>query len=177
MAIINTFLVLDNRNWIRLFFFGLLVQIICTKTVQRYFAVLVLTAYNDLVGVFRRVFILKYESDKESGTLVAGIYPFIYEMDESPTIVEVGRILSDLDIFVIVVWVELWLYPEASYGEISGLEVLSDGTCLSEGDCGRVAHTIEDIPEDLRERFVALVVSDMEQFKENGMLEKIAEGR
>ena len=115
------------------------------------------------------------EDDKERGILVSGIYPLVYEMEESPIILKVGRTFTDLDAFTIAVWIWLWFYPEVSYGGFDSFAVLPIGV-LPDLDIDEIElHTVEEIPEGLREKFVDLVASDMERFKEDGTLSEIAE--
>lgn len=115
------------------------------------------------------------EDDKERGTFISGIYPVVYELDESPIIREIGQAFSDLDAFTVAVWIWLWFYPEVSYGGFANFAVLPDGVLPDLDNEEIELHTVEDIPEGLREKFVALVASDMERFKEDGTLNEIAE--
>ena len=96
-------------------------------------------------------------------------------MEESPIILKVGRTFTDLDAFTIAVWIWLWFYPEVSYGGFDSFAVLPIGV-LPDLDIDEIElHTVEEIPEGLREKFVDLVASDMERFKEDGTLSEIAE--
>lgn len=116
-----------------------------------------------------------YETNRSNGkTLIAGIYPLIYESSESPIILELGRSLSGLDTFTVAVWIELWFYPELSYGGFDVFEILPDGALPGEDDAGS-SYTIDEIPEGLRRKFVDLIASDMERFKEDGSLKNLME--
>ena len=115
------------------------------------------------------------EDDTERGTLIAWMYPLVFELNESPIIREVGQALSDLDMFTVAVWIWLSFYPEVSYGGFNSFAVLPDGVLPDLDNEEIELHTVEDIPEGLREKFVALVASDMERFKEDGTLNEIAE--
>lgn len=118
---------------------------------------------------------MNFKDDKERGTFISGIYPVVYELDESPIIREIGQAFSDLNMFTVAVWVWLWFYPEVSYGGFASFAVLPEGVLPDLDNEEIELHTVEDIPEELREKFVSLVATDMERFKEDGTLNALAE--
>ncbi len=121
----------------------------------------------------------------EKGMLIGGIYPVGYSMSESPTIEKLGRMFSDFDEFVLMVWVFLLFRPRIRYDGIFAIdiypkEVIGDLDSVEDrplpdlDNCDKVMLSLDDIPEPLRNELSALVCHDMERFEADGTLAELA---
>ena len=121
----------------------------------------------------------------EKGILIGGIYPVGYSMAESPIIEKLGRMFSDFDEFVLMVWVSLLFQPEIQYDGIFAIDIypkdvigdldsIEDRSLPDLDDCNKVMLSLDDIPEPLRDELSALVRHDMERFETDGTLAELA---
>lgn len=121
----------------------------------------------------------------EKGILIGGIYPVGYSMAESPIIEKLGRMFSDFDEFVLMVWVSLLFRPEIRYDgmfaiDIYPKEVIGDLDSVEDrplpdlDNCDKVILSLGDIPEPLRDELSALVRQDMKRFEADGTLAELA---